>query len=113
MPCLEFAPNAYICTTGVREILRRIRHCPTCKRRRRFVIVEGWSAWYAPTLTCLGCGDSWSEGWRMERPFRRGWRQEAIAQAKAQWANAHRQTDEERRAWLRSSLGLDDGGDDA
>lgn len=65
-------------------ILRRIRHCPTCKRRRRF---SGRDAlWYGTTWACCGCGDRWTDGERHERPFRRGWRRESIAQARADWA---------------------------
>ncbi len=65
------------------QTYRRIVKCPTEGKRRRWV---GWSQeWYAAIWTCCGCGDSFSDGERMERPFRPGWRQQAIAKAKADW----------------------------
>lgn len=58
-------------------------HCPICKKRRRYV-AKGY-AWYEPTQTCLGCGDSWQGAELSPRPFARGWRPKAIAAAKRQW----------------------------
>ena len=100
MPCLT-VDNAIVCTTGVREIVRKVRECPTCKRRRRMVVVYGWSIWYAPTVTCCGCGDSWADGERLPRPCKRSWRAEATARAKQLWQHAFRMSDEERAAWYR------------
>lgn len=100
MPCTTYG-NATVCTTGVREIRRAVRHCPICQRRRRFVVVYGWSPYYSPTTTCLGCGDSWQEGELGYRPFQRGWRDKAKAKAREQWANAFEQTREQREAWRR------------
>ena len=71
--------------TGAME--RRIRLCPTENRRRRF-IVSATSLWYSPTWQCLGCGDRWSDGERGYRPFARGWRDRAIAEARRKWAEA-------------------------
>lgn len=65
---------------------RRVLFCPTCERRRRFVVET--FIWYDSEATCLGCGDSWSGGWRNPRPFVRGWRKAAIAAARAKWATA-------------------------
>ena len=49
----------------------------------------GWLApWYGWTLTCLGCGDRWLDGERLERPFMRGWRQEAIRRAAEHYTHA-------------------------
>lgn len=67
-------------------LYRRVQDCPTCDRRRRFVC--RWEAWYGVSVTCLGCGDSWCDGERYERPFLRGWRQAAIRRAKQRWTNA-------------------------
>lgn len=67
-------------------VLRRVRECPTCERRRRFVL--HLYVWYDSRWTCLGCGDSWEAGWRCTRPFKRGWRAEAIAHARAAWRTA-------------------------
>jgi hypothetical protein len=80
---------------------RRVRNCPTCDRRRRFVDTDR-GLWVGPILTCVGCGDSWSEGCRMERPFARGWRQRAIADARAKWAQARPYA--ELWAWIEEQL---------
>jgi hypothetical protein len=65
---------------------RTIRYCPTCKTRRR--MVESWYVWYGPHASCTVCGDSWSDGERQPRPFARGWRKEAVAHAKREYAAA-------------------------
>ena len=74
---------------GVAFEWRRIGMCPTEKMRRRFYVSQS-SLWYSAVWTCLGCGDSWSDGERGERPFRRGWRAESIAKARANWAGVSR-----------------------
>lgn len=84
--------------------LRRILPCPTCKQRRRFAIRD--AAWYGPTSTCCACGDSWSDGERHPRPFRRGWRVEAIERAKRTWTEAGAFTREQHRAWLDDAIGV-------
>ena len=76
--------SLFVCG-GAAYYQRRIMHCPVCERRRRFVFAWSWSPYYAPIATCCGCGDSWSDGDRHQRPFKRGWRQEAIASAKERW----------------------------
>jgi hypothetical protein len=38
--------------------------------------------WYGTLWSCMACGDSWSDGERLERPFSRGWRAEKIAYLK-------------------------------
>lgn len=82
--------------------LRRITLCPTERRRRRF---SGLAApWYGAIWTCLGCGDSWGDGERLERPFARGWRPKAIARAKQVWDDAAGLTREDRAAWLRAEI---------
>jgi hypothetical protein len=80
---------------------RRVLHCVTCKRLRRVVSLER-SLWYAPILTCLGCGDSWSDGEMMPRPFARGWRAKAVEKAKRDWAAA--MTPAEYKAWLDAQM---------
>ena len=59
---------------------RTNRHCPTCERRRWFLASH--AIWYGTTLTCLGCGDTWTDGERHERPFAPAWRERSIAAAK-------------------------------
>jgi hypothetical protein len=82
--------------------VRRIAHCPTCNRRRRFAAVD--QLWYGPTWTCLGCGDRWCDGERLERPFRRGWRVESRRQARETWEQAVRAGSPEHHAWLAEQM---------
>ncbi|MBX6386834.1 MAG: hypothetical protein IRZ07_28300 [Microbispora sp.] len=82
---------------------RRITHYPTCQRRRRFSGRE--QLWYGTTWTCLGCGDSWTDGERHPRPFRRGWRAEAVAAARRDWEQAGRFDRAAHRAWVEEQLG--------
>lgn len=95
--------NIVICRAPTFPI-RRILNCPTCKQRRRFAGRD--TAWYGPTVTCCGCGDSWSDGERHVRPFRRGWRAEAIAAAKELWAEAGEYTRADHEKWLKEQLGF-------
>jgi hypothetical protein len=83
--------------------IRRILHCPTCKRRRRMAGRDG-GPYYGPTLTCLGCGDSWTCGEMHDRPFRRGWRAKEITAAKRAWDEAGQHTRAEYEAWLAAEL---------
>lgn len=87
-PCIAYG-NVMVCTSST-HVTRKIMHCPTCERRRRFVVIGELYSYYAPTLTCCACGDSWGEDGRMARPFRRGWRDRAIATARQQWKDATR-----------------------
>lgn len=97
----DMSDVVFICDGGAAFEERRIMFCWTENRRRRFVVRS--QAWYGATLTCLGCGDSWSDGERGYRPFARGWRQKAIADATKRW-NAITLRAPERRAafhaWL-------------
>jgi hypothetical protein len=63
--------------------LRRVRHCPNCKRVRRFV--GRAMVWYDTIWTCCACGDSYSVEGRMQRPFARGWRADEIRRARREW----------------------------
>jgi hypothetical protein len=78
------------------------RRCPTCATVTRHAVRE--YGWYDPTLTCCECGDSWSGGVRHERPFRRGWRKDAIARAEQAWAAAGSVTAADREAWFADQL---------
>ncbi len=62
---------------------RTVRDCPTCGSRRRFVVML--QEWYGAVWTCCGCGDSWSDGQRHERPFARGWRDRERHRARDRW----------------------------
>jgi hypothetical protein len=83
--------------------IRRILNCPTEGRRRRMAGIDG-GPYYGPSLTCLGCGDSWSCGERHERPFQRAWRAKAIASAKRAWDEAGRRSRAQYEAWLAAEL---------
>lgn len=100
MPCAQ-GGDLVICSPPQGVVRRKVMDCPVCERRTRHVIV--WQgAYYAEILTCCRCGDSWSEGWRMERPFARGWRKAAVACAREDWASA--MTPGQYRAAVRRDL---------
>jgi hypothetical protein len=73
-----------------------------CKHRRRFAGLD--APWYGATWTCCGCGDSWTDGERHVRPFRRGWRKDAIAHARSIWDSAAGLTKRDHAEWLRDEL---------
>lgn len=60
------------------------RNCPVCGCYSR-ILIECWD-WYSPQATCLMCGDAWSDGELLERPFCPGWREERIEKAKKRLA---------------------------
>lgn len=82
---------------------RRIIHCPICKAKRRMAVRD--AAWYGPTVTCCGCGDSWTNGELHERPFKRGWRTEAIAKARRDWDAAGPFDKTAYDAWFKQEMG--------
>ena len=57
--------------------------CPTCGKPRFFVCL--FQHWYGWDVTCLKCGDQWSEEGMYPRPFRPRWRQDNIDSAKCAW----------------------------
>lgn len=83
---MSTATAVHINTGGGTWPLRFLMRCPVCGvEQARVVSYESGSPWYPPRLTCAECGDSWSDGMLAERPFRRGWRKAAQAQALADW----------------------------
>jgi hypothetical protein len=54
--------------------------CTTCGKRR--FMLWRHTEWYGVDLTCLRCGESWSDGQRCERPFAPRWRQQSIEAAR-------------------------------
>lgn len=86
MPCTNYG-SMVICSTG--RNLRRRTGCPVCKIEDAPTVVN-WSSnpYYGADSTCTVCGDSWADGYLQERPFRRGWRLAAIAEAIALWEAA-------------------------
>ena len=85
--------------------IRTVRRCPTCKQRRRFTGRD--EAWYGLTVTCCSCGDTWSCGELLTHPFRRGWRKEAAAKARARWASAVRLGSPEHHQFIREEIGFE------
>jgi len=83
-------------------LIRRVAPCHNCQKRRRFVVTD--AVWYGATYTCCACGDSWTEGERHPRPFRKGWRKEAIARARKKWAEAGPYNRDAHRAWVRAQV---------
>lgn len=68
---------------------RMVKHCPTCKRRRR---MYGWfQQWYGWIVTCCHCGEKWCDGEMLPRPFERGWRRESALRARVRWVKATRE----------------------
>lgn len=82
--------------------VRRIMHCPTCNQRRRFAGLD--QLWYSPTWTCLGCGDRWSDGTRLTRPFKRAWRAESRTRAAVHWSTGVRAWSPAHMAWLEAQM---------
>lgn len=86
--CTRVGP-AVVCRPSDRFLRRRIIRCPFEERQQEMVI--RFEEWYGPTVYCCGCGDSWSDGELMPRPFYRGWR--------------HDQARRHRRLWDRATYG--------
>lgn len=76
-----------VCWPDNRFLRRLYRRCPTDQCITEQVI--RYEAWYAPTIWCCKCGDTWdAEEGLHERPFRRGWRREAARAARHLWHEA-------------------------
>ena len=57
-----------------------VNFCPTCDRLRRMLVKQ--YEWFGPDFICAGCGDRWSDGEMLERPFMAGWRRKSIEYAR-------------------------------
>lgn len=82
--------------------VRTVQNCPVCRQRRRLVGFD--QLWYGITWTCLGCGDQWSGGELLPRPFRPRWRQDSIVRAASHWPEAVRQSGPEHRQWAEQQM---------
>lgn len=91
--------TVHVCRTPV-WWQRRIRHCPTCDRRRRFVGMR--AVWYPTIWSCCACGDAWDgdSGEMMPRPFSRAWRDHARRVAREHWQIGSRDMPD----WFRAEL---------
>jgi hypothetical protein len=65
---------------------RRILWCPVDERHTECVVSV--YEWYSPIVTCVRCGESWSDGELRQRPFQRGWRRDAQRAAQVLWDDA-------------------------
>ena len=72
--------NVHIYAPPVVKVEVSAMKCPFCGCYAN-ILVECWE-WHDAQATCLMCGDAWSDGERMERPFCPGWRNARIEQAK-------------------------------
>jgi hypothetical protein len=72
--------DIHINYTRFSETWCAVNWCPTCERPRR--MLAQFQEWYGTHWTCAGCGDSWQEGERLERPFCPGWRRQSIERAR-------------------------------
>ena len=80
MTCFHI-DNAVVCTgTEKSKPRRRMLRCPTC-RKRRAMFFHDYEV-YGPLVVCLTCGESWSGGEMMPRPFAAGWRRKSVEAAK-------------------------------
>jgi hypothetical protein len=59
--------------------------CLTCERPRRMLC--RYYEWYGATVVCAGCGETWNDGERQERPFAPGWRKKSIERARGALAS--------------------------
>ena len=74
---------------GLSYARRSRRGCPTCQKVTDGVACYSSSLWWGVTWRCCECGDSWDEeGYREQRPFKRGWRKEATRRARLMWGEA-------------------------
>jgi hypothetical protein len=89
--------------------IRRVLRCPTENRRRR--MAGHLALWYGATITCLGCGDSWTDGEMHPRPFRPRWREDAIARGRKAWDEGAGLTRADERSWIRDQLKRDNPSD--
>lgn len=68
-----------ICGATLVSVGLQTLYCPTCLGDRGFLLEH--YEWYGWNETCLSCGDVWSEGEMLGRPFERAWRIKSIEAA--------------------------------
>lgn len=86
MTCTSPAPGVIVCFASDRFLRKAIRRCPVCECMTE--MVERHEAWYGTSTYCCKCGDRWSDGELGPRPFRRGWRREAVQRHREMWDRA-------------------------
>jgi hypothetical protein len=108
--CNTVGNGVVICGPGGVVVQERWT-CPECKAENARLLTR-WpnSAYYGPMHSCE-CGDEFADGYRLERPFARGWRAKARAEFEKDWPDAlpeGTQPNYTRDAWLQS-VTLPDG----
>lgn len=78
-------PHVVICLPAY-WLRREYTRCPVDECITE--MVTRFEAWYDPVTWCTKCGDAWSGGELLERPFRRGWRAGAVRVARELWDQA-------------------------
>lgn len=67
-----------------RTITKRwfVMTCPVCGISDSVILQSlAGSAYWGSIQRCTNCGDAWAEGELLGRPFRRGWRADAVRKA--------------------------------
>ena len=92
----NFAGGVVICSPSG-ATYRCIVRCPVCKRRTRHIV--RMAVWYGDDVTCLACGNEWSDGYRRttKAQAKRG-----VTLARSKWATAG--TRKAAFAWLWSEM---------
>jgi hypothetical protein len=78
--------NVIVCGPDNRFLRRRYQRCPIDQCISEQVV--RYELWHGPTVWCCKCGDSWGDGELLERPFLRGWRKDAVRDARRLWDRA-------------------------
>jgi hypothetical protein len=73
-------------TPGPRPQLTAFRRCPFCQHEAH--LIGHVQEWYDTMWHCCRCGDGWAGGEMLPRPFRPGWRPQAIREAQRAWWTA-------------------------
>lgn len=85
MACL-YGNGIVICGVPVdnaETLKKRYLWCPTDECTTEMVVRD--EGWYGLTKMCCKCGDSWSDGERLSRPFKPGWRAERVRKYRQLW----------------------------
>ena len=75
-----------ICRPSDRFLRKEVHYCPMCMCRTEMAV--RYEAYYGVTSHWCRCGDSWTDGELIERPFARGWRGRAVRRARELWDRA-------------------------
>jgi len=71
------------------------QRCTRSHRRARVLVLT--FEWYAPLCTCLSCGEEWTGGESLPRPFQPRWREKSIRSSWRFWGRWMRTRRGERK----------------